>query len=124
MRRINRGDLRHHVEAAGHRCYNFVTGDIRHGRSVPLEPSVSITTFSSREFDQDARGALKAAEKGPVVITDCGRPAHVLLSFEDYQKLAGAGPSLLEALAQKEEGDFGFDPPRMGGDNFRSVDLD
>jgi prevent-host-death family protein len=86
--------------------------------------SVSITTISSREFNQDAGGAKKAAEKGPVVITDRGRPAHVLLSFEDYQKLLGAGPSLLEALAQKEEGDFDFEPPRMGEDIFRPADLD
>jgi prevent-host-death family protein len=85
---------------------------------------VSITTISSREFNQDAGGAKKAAEKGPVVITDRGRPAHVLLSFEDYQKLLGAGPSLLEALSQKEDGDFDFEPPRMGDDIFRPTDFD
>lgn len=84
---------------------------------------MSITTISSREFNQDAGGAKKAADKGPVVITDRGRPAHVLLSFEDYQKLLGAGPSLLEALAQKEDGDFEFDPPRMGDDVSRPADL-
>lgn len=86
--------------------------------------SVSITTISSREFNQDAGGAKKAAEKGPVVITDRGKPAHVLLSFQDYQRLLGAGPSLLEALAQKEEGDFDFDPPRMGDDIVRPADFD
>jgi len=86
--------------------------------------ALGITTISSREFNQDAGGAKKAAEKGPVIITDRGRPAHVLLSFEDYQKLTSAGPSLLEALAQKEDGDFDFDPPRMGDDIFRPVDFD
>jgi len=85
---------------------------------------VSTTTISSREFNQDAGGAKKAADRGPVIITDRGRPAHVLLSFEDYQKLLGAGPSLLEVLAQKEEGDFDFDPPRMGDDISRPVDFD
>lgn len=87
---------------------------------------MTITTISSREFNQDAGGAKKAAEKGPVVITDRGRPAHVLLSFADYQKLLGKGMSLAEALAQKEEdveGDFEFAPPRMG-DISRPVDLD
>jgi hypothetical protein len=34
-----------------------------------------ITTFSSREFHQNASGAKKAALKGPVFITDRGRPA-------------------------------------------------
>jgi prevent-host-death family protein len=85
---------------------------------------MATTTISSREFNQDAGGAKKAADKGPVIITDRGRPAHVLLSFADYQKLLSAGPSLLEALAQKEEGDFDFDPPRMGDDISRPADLD
>lgn len=85
---------------------------------------MSITTISSREFNQDTGSAKEAAEKGPVIITDRGRPAHVLLSFADYQKLVGAGPSLLEALAQKEDDDFDFDPPRMGDVIFRSVDWD
>lgn len=84
---------------------------------------MAITTISSREFNQDAGGAKKAADKGPVIITDRGRPAHVLLSFEDYQKLLGAGPSLLEVLRQKEDGDFEFHPPRMGDDVSRTVDL-
>ena len=85
---------------------------------------MTTTTISSREFNQDAGGAKKAAEKGPVIITDRGKPAHVLLSFEDYAKLLGKGPSLLEALAQKEDGDFDFNPPRMGGDISRPVDFD
>ncbi len=86
--------------------------------------AVSITTISSREFNQDAGGAKRAAENGPVIITDRGRPSHVLLSFDEYRKLLGGGPSLLEALAQKEEGDFDFEPPRMGDDIFRPVDFD
>jgi len=85
---------------------------------------VTITTISSREFNQDAGGAKKAADKGPVIITDRGRPAHVLLTFEAYQRLLGAGPSLLEALSQKEDGDFEFEPPRMGNDISRPVDFD
>lgn len=85
---------------------------------------MTITTMTSREFNQDAGGAKKAAEKGPVIITDRGRPAHVLLSYEDYQKLLEKGLSLAEALAQKEPGDFEFEPPRMGNRIFRDVDFD
>lgn len=84
---------------------------------------MSITTMSSREFNRDAGGAKKAAEKGPVIITDRGRPAHVLLSFEDYQKLLGAGPSLLEALAMPGGEDIEFDPPKIDLVT-RSADLD
>ena len=50
---------------------------------------IAITTISSREFNQDTSGAKKATRQGPVFITDRGKPAHVLLSIEDYQKLTG-----------------------------------
>jgi prevent-host-death family protein len=48
---------------------------------------MAITTLSSREFNQDAAKAKRAARKGPVFITDRGRPAHVLLSIEEYQQI-------------------------------------
>ena len=47
------------------------------------------TQMSSREFNQDTSGAKRAAENGPVYITDRGRPAHVLLSFDAYEELVG-----------------------------------
>ena len=47
------------------------------------------TQLSSREFNQDTSGAKKAAEHGPVYITDRGRPAHVLLTFDAYRELVG-----------------------------------
>lgn len=55
--------------------------------------------ISSREFNQDTAGAKKAAEKGPVYITDRGRPAHVLLTFEAYEQLIGAH-HVLDALSE------------------------
>ena len=45
------------------------------------------TQMSSRQFNQDTSGAKKAAESGPVYITDRGRPAHVLLTFNAYEEL-------------------------------------
>ncbi len=47
------------------------------------------TTMSSRDFNQDASGAKRAAAHGPVYITDRGRPAHVLLTYEAYEQLLG-----------------------------------
>jgi prevent-host-death family protein len=85
---------------------------------------MTITTISSREFNQDAGGAKKAAEKGPVIITDRGRPAHVLLSFETYQKLVGVQRSLLDVVAQDTDDDIEFDPPRMGDKIFRPAEFD
>jgi prevent-host-death family protein len=72
-----------------------------------------ITTISSRQFNQDASGAKKAANDGPVFITDRGEPAHVLLSIEEYRRLTGGEMSLAEALAQPDDvADFEFEPPR------------
>lgn len=74
-----------------------------------------ITTISSREFNQDTSGAKKATKLGPVFITDRGKPAHVLLSIEDYRELAGGEMSLAEGLAQSDAAaEFDFVPPRAG----------
>lgn len=48
-----------------------------------------MATFTSRQFNQDASGAKRAAATGPVFITDRGRPAHVLMTIEEYRRLAG-----------------------------------
>ena len=76
---------------------------------------MSVTTLTSREFNQDTSGAKKAARRGPVFITDRGQPAHVLLTIGDYRRLAGGTMSLAEALAQPDGSDFEFKPPRLGG---------
>ena len=72
------------------------------------------TILSSREFNQDAGGAKRAARKGPVIITDRGRPAHVLLSFEAYQKLTKKAADITELLAMPAVADIPFEAPRMG----------
>ncbi len=59
---------------------------------------MAITTLSSREFNQDTSRAKKAAAEGPVFITDRGTPAHVLLSIEEYQRLAGGHGSIVDSL--------------------------
>jgi len=80
-------------------------------------------TFSSREFNQDLARAKRAAEKGPVVITDRGTPAFVLLRFDAYRRIAGSAPSLADLLAQPGGEDFEFEPPRFGVERFRFPDL-
>jgi len=85
---------------------------------------MAVTTMSSREFNQDTGGAKKSAEKGPVIITDRGQPAHVLLSFAEYQKLLGAGQNLLEALGDPASEHIDFEPPRLDGPKLKPVDFD
>jgi prevent-host-death family protein len=76
---------------------------------------MTITTLSSREFNQDTSRAKQAARKGPVYITDRGRPAHVLLTIEEYQKLTGGSRSLADALHLPGAADIEFNPPRIDG---------
>ena len=76
---------------------------------------MTITTLSSREFDQDTRRAKLAASRGPVFITDRGRPAHVLLTIENYQKLAGPHVSIIDQLAMSGVEDIEFDLPHLSG---------
>ncbi|HRK38051.1 MAG TPA: type II toxin-antitoxin system Phd/YefM family antitoxin [Burkholderiaceae bacterium] len=74
---------------------------------------MGITTISSREFNQGASEAKRAAQNGPVIITDRGRPAHVLLRFEDYQLLTRQRRSIANALAMPDQADFEFEAPRL-----------
>lgn len=73
---------------------------------------MTLTTFSSREFNQDASKAKKAAKSGPVVITDRGRPAHVLLTYEDYKRLSFGRTRIADLLAMPGVEAIEFDPPR------------
>ncbi|KTB58251.1 MULTISPECIES: type II toxin-antitoxin system Phd/YefM family antitoxin [Pseudomonas] len=73
---------------------------------------MTITTISSREFNQDTSGAKKAASKGPVFITDRGKPAHVLLSIEDYQKLTGLNANIVDLLVMPEAAEIDFETER------------
>ncbi len=76
---------------------------------------MSVHTMSSRKFNQDISAAKKAALDGPVIVTDRGRPAHVLLSIEDYQRLTGSRPSIVQLLSSPEVAGIDFEPPRVGG---------
>ncbi|ONH57088.1 prevent-host-death family protein [Pseudomonas cedrina] len=73
---------------------------------------MTITTISSREFNQDTSGAKKAARQGPVFITDRGKPAHVLLSIEDYQKLTGLNADIVDLLVMPEAAEIDFETER------------
>jgi prevent-host-death family protein len=83
---------------------------------------MAITTVSSREFNQDTSGAKKAAAKGPVFITDRGRPAHVLLTIREYERLKKKQPTLAELLAMPDADDIDFEIPSRH-ERVRDVDL-
>jgi prevent-host-death family protein len=73
----------------------------------------AITTISSREFNQDTGKAKRAARKGPVFITDRGKPAHVLLSIEQYETLVAPPASMVDLLALPGGETIRFVPARL-----------
>jgi prevent-host-death family protein len=87
-----------------------------------MNADAKITVMTSREFNQDTARAKRAAARGPVFITDRGRPSHVLLTKEEFDRLEGKPRepekkfvSLAEALEQKDGGDFDFEIPEFKG---------
>lgn len=84
---------------------------------------MAITTISSREFNQNTSRAKRAAQKGPVFITDRGRPAHVFLTIEKFQELEGKKKSILDVIAMPEAAEIEFEPRRLGGKIFRPADF-
>ena len=84
---------------------------------------MTITTFSRREFNHDASRAKKAAHSDPVFITGRGRPAHVLLTIEDYRQLTQSQSSIVELLAMSGGGDIDFEPAPLRDPLCQPADL-
>jgi hypothetical protein len=69
------------------------------------------TTMTSREFNQETSRAKLAAENGPLVVTDRGTPAYVLLTYADYTQLRSppnrvTGEALADPNYDPTEPDF------------------
>jgi prevent-host-death family protein len=84
---------------------------------------MSVTKISSRDFNQDVGKAKRAASKGPVIITDRGEPAHVLLSIAEYQKLTGGNASIVELLADNKAAAIDFEVPRVRASSLQIPEL-
>lgn len=84
-------------------------------------------TMTSREFNQDTSGAKRAADQAPLVITDRGEPAYVLLRHDAYLALIGMRPgirSLLDMSDLAGEVEVDFEPPKLEGTWYRPAMLD
>jgi len=84
---------------------------------------VAITKLSSRDFNQDTSRAKRAAKRGPVFITDRGRPSHVLLTVQEYERITGGQTSVADLLAMPSAAEVEFEPPRLRGSLHESADL-
>jgi prevent-host-death family protein len=84
---------------------------------------MAITKLSSRDFNQDTSRAKRAAKRGPVFITDRGRPSHVLLTVEEYERITAGQKSIAELLGMPESAQIDFDPPRVSGRLYEPADF-
>ncbi|MCX8282085.1 type II toxin-antitoxin system Phd/YefM family antitoxin [Phyllobacterium sp. 0TCS1.6C] len=83
---------------------------------------MGITTLSSRELNHDVSSAKKAAKGGPVIITDRGKPSHVLMTYDEFERLTGRHRSLVDALAMTGLSSIDYEPHRIEIEP-RDVDL-
>ena len=72
-----------------------------------------MTTISAREFNQDVSAAKRAATEGPVIITDRGAPAYVLLSIDEFRRLAGSERSIVDWLTVDDDIDVDIEKARF-----------
>ena len=98
-------------------CYNVVT--LLHRRCK----IVAITKLSSRDFNQNTSRAKRAAKRGPVFITDRGRPSHVLLTVEEYQRITAGQKNVADLLAMPAAAEIEFEPTRVWGNLHEPADL-
>ncbi len=68
-----------------------------------------MTTISARDFNRDVSAAKRAAAEGPVVITDRGKPAFVLLTIDDYDGMRDQR-NIYDRLRMDDGGDIEFEP--------------
>ena len=85
---------------------------------------MAISTFSSREFNQDVSKIKRAAATGPVFITDRGHPAHVLLSIEDYLSLTKTKENIVDLLGIPDSSNIEFEAPKIQGKMYRAEEFD
>ena len=80
-------------------------------------------TLTSREFNQDVGRAKRAADESPVVITDRGRPAYVLMTYAEFQRRSGERKSIIDLLNHEESKHLDFEPEKMR-DGWLTFELD
>ena len=65
-----------------------------------------MAAMSAREFNQDVSAAKRAAVHKPVIITDRGKPAFVLMSIAEYRRLVGPERSIVDWLSVDDDIDL------------------
>lgn len=83
-----------------------------------------MATITSRDFNRDVSAAKRAAESGPVTITEHGRRAHVLLTAAEYDRLVGRSELVGSRLRMPEAEHIDLPlPERSAPSSMRVPDL-
>ncbi|OBK87381.1 prevent-host-death protein [Mycolicibacter heraklionensis] len=80
-------------------------------------------TITSREFNRDVSAAKRAAEQGPVTITDHGRRSHVLLTAAEFDRLSGERQLVGDRLWARGTQDIELELPDRRVEAPRELDL-
>lgn len=78
--------------------------------------------MTSREFNQDTARAKREAKNGPVFVTDRGKPTHVLLTVEEFERMAAPRRSILDALYDPASAHIDLPLPDRRVDPLREID--
>jgi prevent-host-death family protein len=61
--------------------------------------------MSSRDFNQDVSEAKRIARTEPVIVTDRGRPTHVLMSIEAFERMKGQPETIVDLVSASDGSD-------------------
>jgi prevent-host-death family protein len=75
------------------------------------------------EVNQNFSRARNALEEGPVIITERGKPAFVLMTYDHFAARDGVRPLLLERIDVPGTEMIDLDPPRLAT-GFLPADVD
>ena len=71
--------------------------------------------FSSQEFNQNPGRIKKAAEDGPVIVTERGQRKLVILNWAEYEALSASAPNIVDLFYDPETADIDFEAVRFNG---------
>jgi len=80
--------------------------------------------FEASQFGPEIDEARRAAEAGPVFITEDGRKTAVLLSLEEYKRVSGKGLTIGDLLGDAAAAEIEFELPKREIQEFRNLDWD
>jgi prevent-host-death family protein len=84
---------------------------------------MSASTLTVTEVNQNFSRARNALEGGPVIITERGKPAFVLMTYDAFAARHGTRPSLLQRIDVPGTEEIDLEPPRLAT-GFQAADVD